>query len=98
MALESLRETMRISSLQVLIVQGGSRSKFVWHVLFAFHLVASPAHLLGGQATPPVSPPVAAERTIRGTVKSGNMPIPGAGVSATNVATKLQMGTSTDVD
>jgi uncharacterized membrane protein YgcG len=103
MAFESLREAMRISSLQVLVVQGRPRSNFVWHLiflifLFAFHVVAFPASRLWGQATAPLSTPAAAGRTIHGTVKSGNMPIPGAAVSATNVATKLQIGSSTDVD
>ncbi|MGA9389776.1 MAG: carboxypeptidase-like regulatory domain-containing protein, partial [Candidatus Sulfotelmatobacter sp.] len=37
-------------------------------------------------------------RTIHGVVKSGNMPIPGAGVSASDAATKEQVNTSTDVD
>src|SRR3984957_10997153 len=98
MAPKSLSEAMRISSLRVFVVQGRWRPDFEWHFLFAFYCVAFPAHLLWGQATVPLSTPTSVERTIHGTVRSGNMPIPGAGVSATEVATKLQVGTSTDVE
>jgi hypothetical protein len=40
----------------------------------------------------------ASDRNIHGIVKSGNMPIPGAGISATNKDTKEVFNTSTDVD
>src|SRR5580700_2086723 len=42
--------------------------------------------------------PAVGSRFVHGAVKSGNVPIPGAGVSATNAATKEQVNTSTDVD
>ena len=45
-----------------------------------------------------VAAPASGARSIHGIVKSGNMPIPGAGVSATNAATKEQVNTWTDVD
>jgi hypothetical protein len=59
-----------------------------------FHVVVFHAHLLRAQA----AAPVIAGRSIHGVVKSGNMPIPGAGVSASNTTTKEQVVTSTDVD
>ena len=77
------------------------QSVFPFVVLFfLLHVVLFQPHLLRGQAVAPAtgtSTPTTA-RIIHGTVKSGNMPIPGAGVSATNTATKEQVNTSTDVD
>ena len=88
---------MRISSLQVLGVNGGC-SIFAAKFFFGFYVVALATHPLRGQTTVPASTSTAAGRTIHGIVKSGNMPIPGAGVSAVDSATKAQVGTSTDVD
>jgi hypothetical protein len=45
-----------------------------------------------------VADPSSAEGTIRGMVKSGNMPIPGVTVTATNRSTKDKMTTWTNVD
>ena len=53
---------------------------------------------LWAQAAAQTAAPSAALRSIHGVVKSGNMPIPGAGVSATNAATNEQVNTWTDVD
>jgi trimeric autotransporter adhesin len=68
---------------------GGSNSaasliliSLVLHHLFSF-----------GQAAQPST-----GRTIHGVVKSGNMPIPGATVSATNDASKDRVATTSDVD
>jgi uncharacterized membrane protein YgcG len=59
----------------------------------AYHALCSSAQT-GGQTAAALP----SARIIRGVVKSGNMPIPGAGVSATNTSTKQQVNTSTDVD
>ena len=75
-----------------------SLSKIERHSTFALLLVwLSPVVLFHstsshGQAVP------ANARVIHGTVKSGNMPIPGAGISAENTATKEVVNTWTDVD
>src|SRR6204780_521643 len=91
---------MRISSLQISVVKGRLRSNFVFQLLLVFYLVMLPAPRLWGQTAAP------AGLTIHGVVKSGNMPIPGAGVSAAkaspteaaNASTTQQVSTSTDVD
>ncbi|MGB8580000.1 MAG: TonB-dependent receptor [Candidatus Sulfotelmatobacter sp.] len=44
------------------------------------------------------SAPATGVRILRGLVKSGDMPIPGASVSAASTLTKQQINTSTDVD
>jgi hypothetical protein len=73
-------------------------NKIGWRTTFALLLgwlipaVLFHAASLYGQAAP------ANGRMIRGTVKSGNMPIPGAGISAENAATKEVVNTWTDVD
>ena len=85
---------MRGSSLHFLAIKGSLRPEFVFPFLFLFQVVVFHPHLLRGQAVAPA----AGGRTIHGVVKSGNMPIPGAGVSAANAATKEQVNTSTDVD
>src|SRR6202034_1805060 len=95
-----LRSCMRISSLQISVVKGRLRSNFVFQLLLVFYLVMLPAPRLWGQTAAP------AGLTIHGVVKSGNMPIPGAGVSAAkaspteaaNASTTQQVSTSTDVD
>ncbi|MGB6988678.1 MAG: TonB-dependent receptor [Candidatus Sulfotelmatobacter sp.] len=70
------------------------RPEFVVQVFFLIYFVAFHPHFLRAQA----AAQAAGARTIRGVVKSGNMPIPGAGVSAENVATKQQFSIWTDVD
>src|SRR5271157_5589915 len=85
---------MRSSGLRFLVIKGRLRPEFVFQFLFLFHVVVFYPHLLWGQ----VAAPLTGGRTIHGIVKSGNMPIPGAGVSAANAATKEQINTSTDVD
>jgi hypothetical protein len=85
---------MKSSGLRILVIKGKFRPDFVFHFLFLFHFVVFHPHVLRGQA----AVPTVGARTIHGVVKSENMPIPGAGVSATSAATKEQVNTSTDVD
>ena len=89
---------MRGSSLRFLILisktTGRLRPKFVCHYLLLLQIIVVHSHLLRGQA----GAPAAGARVIHGVVKSGNMPIPGAGVSAENATTKEQVNTWTDVD
>jgi hypothetical protein len=74
------------------------RPKLVCQILFLLNVVVFHSHFLPAQAAAPAAAPAAAARAIHGVVKSGNMPIPGAGVSAENAATKEQLNTWTDVD
>jgi hypothetical protein len=83
-----------ISDRRFLVGKGSLCPEFFFPFLFLFHVVVFHPHLAQGQAVASA----VGERTIHGIVKSGNMPIPGAGVSATNAATKQQVNTSTDVD
>src|SRR3984885_2902929 len=83
-----------ISDRRFLVVKGNLRPEFFFPFVFLFHIAIFHPHLAQGQA---VAPAVGG-RTIHGIVKSGNVPIPGAGVSATNAASKQQVNTSTDVD
>jgi hypothetical protein len=69
------------------------RSKFVLEVVFLCHAIVFRPLRLPAQTAPVPKPGV-----IRGVVKSGNMPIPGAGVVATDAAKKELAHTSTDVD
>ena len=89
---------MRGSSPRFLILvlktTGRLRLKFVCRCLFLLQVVVLHSHLLRGQAATPAGD----VRVIHGVVKSGNMPIPGAGISATNTATNEQVYSSTDVD
>src|SRR5208283_263438 len=94
---------MRDPGLRVLVlvpgIKGRLRPEFVSLCLFLFHVVVFQPHLLRGQTdAPPAGVGTIGVRTIQGIVKSGNMPIPGARVSATNAATNEQLNTSTDVD
>src|SRR5271169_1933867 len=93
---------MRSSGLRMLI-KGKLCPEFTFQLLFLLSLVVCHPYSLLGQA--PGESVAAAptdraihDRAIHGVVKSGNMPIPGAGVSATNTATKEQITTWTDVD
>ncbi|MFZ0279446.1 MAG: carboxypeptidase-like regulatory domain-containing protein, partial [Candidatus Sulfotelmatobacter sp.] len=70
------------------------RPEFVFQILFLLHVIAFHPHFLRAQAAAPAT----GARVVHGVVKSGNMPIPGAGVSAENTATKEQINTWTDVD
>ena len=85
---------MKSSGLSFLMVKGRLRPEYIFPFVFLFNVVALHPHLLWGQAVAPAP----GWRIIHGTVKSGNMPIPGAGVSAANTDTKEQVNTSTDVD
>ncbi len=89
---------MSNSGLRFLLVKSRLRPEFVSLCLFLFHVVLLHPHLLRAQSTAPATAAQIQARTIHGIVKSGNMPIPGAGISAVNAATKEQVNTSTDVD
>jgi uncharacterized membrane protein YgcG len=87
----------------MLVIKGTLRPEYVIQLVFVLHLLMCYPHSLLGQA--PAESVAAAptdravhDRAIHGVVKSGNMPIPGAGVSASNPATKEQITTWTDVD
>ena len=94
---------MRSSGLRMLVIKGRFRPEHVIQFVFLLHLVVCHPHSLLGEV-PTQSIPAAptdraiTDRAIHGVVKSGNMPIPGAGISATNTATKEQINTWTDVD
>ena len=84
---------MKSLDLPFPVNKGRHESRYVFHFLFLFHVVVFHGHLSTGQtATAPGG------KTIHGVVKSGSMPIPGAGVIATDTATKKQVTASTDVD
>jgi hypothetical protein len=85
---------MRNIGFRILVLKGRLRPEFVFPVLFLFQIIVIHPQQLGGQAVAPAP----AGRTIHGVVKSGNMPIPGAGISATSATAKEQVSTSTDVD
>jgi hypothetical protein len=89
---------MRSSGLRILASKGKLRPEFVSHFLFFSLVIVFHPYVLQGQTAGQNATPTAGGRSIHGVVKSGNMPIPGAGVSATNAATKEQINTSTDVD
>jgi hypothetical protein len=92
---------MRISGLRLLglvVLKEKLRPEFVFQFLFLLHVVVFHPHFTRAQDASPVAAPVAGARALHGIVKSGNMPIPGAGVSAENAATKEQLNTWTDVD
>src|SRR5271170_6205318 len=88
------------------VKKGGLRPGFVLRIIFLFFFLfafffffaALYPDALWGQAAEQTAAPSAAPRSIHGVVKSGNMPIPGAGVSATNAATNEQINAWTDVD
>src|ERR1700678_3236673 len=91
---------MRWSRLRFLscgVIKGGLRPEFILLSLL-FCAVAFLVHPLRAQAAAPTATPATGSRTVHGVVKSGNMPIPGAGVSAVNAATKEQINAWTDVD
>ena len=79
-------------------IKGKLRPEFALQFLFLFYFVGLHAHLAQGQAVGQAATATTGVRTIHGVVKSGNMPIPGAGVSAANAATKEQINTWTDED
>ncbi|MGD0570902.1 MAG: TonB-dependent receptor [Candidatus Sulfotelmatobacter sp.] len=89
---------MRGSFFRFLVTKRRLRPESVFQFLFLCHILFSHSHLLRGQAAERTSSRTADGRTIHGVVKSGNMPIPGAEVSASNTATKQQVNAWTDVD
>ena len=82
----------------MLVIKGKLRPEFVFQFLFLFHVAMFHPQALRGQAPVQAATPATGGRAIHGVVKSGSMPIPGAGVSAANAATKEQVSTWTDVD
>jgi hypothetical protein len=84
---------MTISSLRFLVIKERPRPPFVPQLLFLFSIVALHPLLARGQ-----SGQASGERTIHGTVESGAIPIPGAGISVTNAATGEHLSGWTDVD
>jgi len=88
---------MKIANLRISTNKSKLHPKLVLRLVLVLPVFIFPPLRLCGQTITPVSPP-SASKTIRGVVKSGNMPIPGAEVSAANVSTKEQISTSTDVD
>ena len=89
---------MKFFSLETAVVEGRLPSSSALYPLVVFGLVISLPHVLLGQATVPASSATSAMMAIHGKVKSGNVPIPGAGVSGVKVETKERVSTSTDVD
>ncbi len=85
---------MNISSLYLRVVGSRPRPKFIFHVLFVFHIVILQQQLARSQTDAPPTP----GRTVHGVVKSGSVPIPGADVLVTNAGTKYQLNTWTNVD
>jgi trimeric autotransporter adhesin len=92
-----MHEAMKVSSLLAEADKGRLRPTLAVHFIVVLGVISFP-HLLRGQAPAPASTSTAAGRAIHGIVKSGNMPIPGVGVSAVNAETKELVNTSTDVD
>jgi hypothetical protein len=84
--------------LNFLAIKGRLRPQFIFQFIFLFQFLLFQPHRLRGQTAGQVATPTTGGWTIHGVVKSGNMPIPGADVSATNAATKQQVNTWTDVD
>lgn len=95
---ERLHGLMKFSSFKIAAASGKLRPRCAIQRAVALSVVIFLPLMLRGQAVAPAPAPNAAARVIRGTVKSGNMPIPGAAVLATNADTKGQVSTSTDVD
>jgi uncharacterized membrane protein YgcG len=85
---------MRNSGANFLAMTGRLRPEFVFSFLLLFSVAVFWPLRMRGQTVAPA----AGGRTIRGVVKSENMPIPGAEISVVNAATKEQVNTSTDVD
>jgi trimeric autotransporter adhesin len=74
------------------------RPESVFQFLFLFHILFFQSRLLSAQATEGTGSSRTGGPIIHGIVKSGNMPIPGAEVSASNAATKQQVNAWTNVD
>jgi len=96
--IELQHDAMRISRIRVMAIKGRLRPEFVLQLLFLFQIAAACSHPLWGQAVDQTAAPATGARSIHGVVKSGNMPIPGAGVSAANATTQQQVTAWTDVD
>ncbi len=91
-------DAMKSSGFRFLVMKGRTRPEFVFQFLFLLPIVVFHAPVLRSQVAGETVAAAAGGRSIHGVVKSGNMPIPGAGVSAANAATKEQFNTWTDVD
>jgi len=89
---------IRIYSFQFPGMKCPLRAEVFFQLAFLFHLVVFHPHVVWGQAAGQTATSATAARTIHGVVKSGNMPIPGSTISASNASTKEQINTWTDVD
>src|SRR5271156_2502889 len=92
---------MRSSGLRFLrfvVLKEKLRPEVVFQILFLLHVVVFYPHFLRAQDASPAAAPAVAARAVHGVVKSGNMPIPGAGISGEKPATKQKVNTWTDVD
>ncbi len=89
---QNINDFMNGSGLCSRWVKYKLRPELVLRFVFLCHAVVFRPPLLPAQSSPPKA------GIVRGVVKSGNMPIPGAGVVATDAAKKELVHTSTDVD
>ncbi|MGC2648615.1 MAG: carboxypeptidase-like regulatory domain-containing protein, partial [Candidatus Sulfotelmatobacter sp.] len=95
---ERLRQVMKVPSLHTQAGKIRPGSRFVCQV-FVYLLNGAmfcPGLSLAQQTSAPA--PAVGVRILHGLVKSRNMPIPGASVTAANALTKQQINTSTNVD
>ncbi|MFZ0539437.1 MAG: carboxypeptidase-like regulatory domain-containing protein, partial [Candidatus Sulfotelmatobacter sp.] len=95
---ERLRQVMKVPSLhtQAGKIRPGSRFVFQVFIYLLNGAMFCPGLSLAQQTSAPA--PAVGVRILHGLVKSGNMPIPGASVTAANALTKQQINTSTNVD
>jgi hypothetical protein len=90
---ERRRVAMRISSR----ITGAAEVALYPKLAISFVLLVLVLVLRPGSEAQVVAP-VVDSRTIHGVVKSGNMPIPGANITAVNTVTKAQVTTWSDVE
>src|SRR5271167_1743096 len=93
-----LVDAMKSSRLCLPVIKGRLRPEFALQLLFLLQVGVLHPQLARGLVAKQAASPAPEGRAIHGVVKSGNMPIPGAGVSAVNAATKEQVNTWTAVD
>ena len=89
---------MRVLNLQIPVVGSRLLPTSALRFRFLIYVVALHLFLWRGQGIGQSVPPNTVTRKIHGVVKSGNTPIPGAEVSASNAVTKEQVNTWTSVD
>jgi len=86
---------LRLAAVENALLKNAFRSRIVFCLLVASYVALDPAVARAQNAATASATPT---RTIQGVVKSGNMPIPGAGVTATNTSINEKINTWTDVD